>query len=1042
MDVDFICFCGKLFDTQRKLQIHRTQSIKCKSRWTDEVASFGPPTAVRPLRTQADTPNVPESSEMGIPITSLVPQSILDDGYSNYDDDEEEEEELRRYVAGQAGDEVLGYEYQDGNLEDDPIDTLEEELVDDNGQEMELDDNMQEELPQSNESTSSYRDSNLSRNLSEPVESDSLHTETYSGAGRIFDKTQPHVCAEAKHQIKAGKGNIFYPFANEVDFELGLWLHESGLSISKIDSFLKLQYVQVRKPSFGSGATLRDRVELLPGGTSRWKEAKVHPISGRTSDSVVLLYRDPLGVIQELFSRPSLAPYLEFAPKRVWSDNSKRSRIYSEISTGEWWWDTQAKLPSGSTVIPIILGSDKTHLTQFTGDKKAWPIYMSVGNISSRARQEAASNAWAVIAYIPIVTWNDEKEIHGALSSRLFHQCMEMVLKPLVEAGTTGINLVDSIGNVRRSYPLVASYLADYPEQIMVNCAAGKTSPTTQAGPHDLGNMQRAEPRTTEWVLDQIRHVTASINPQDVSAYTARARKHLLNGVYQPFWEKLPFFRVDSCTAPDIFHSVIRFWRDHLFKWIVNLIGGAEVDARLKVLQPITGFCQFSKGITHLSQWTGREDRDLQRVFVALIEGAKGVNSQVMRNVRAFHDFLYLIQYRSHSGETLHYIEEALATFHETKGVYIEKKARRGKNGVIDHFKIPKLAVFHEFVSHIKQMGSSPQFSTEAVERNHKSMVKQPFLSSSRYGYGPQMCRYLDRKERVRHTRELLDWIIQQQLIDRRQEAISTWSPKFQARIQRQLFTDPSGMPLTRLQENRKNKLVWLNLTPSYTGLSLSDVSIAYDLSSLQAHVNSYLCDTFDSSRPGCGDVINVDVWESLHIRNTNVQDDSEFSQIHTLHALPPGAERGRYPHGHGHFVLIHDSKHAQDVGIEGQLRLIFRLHLQPGLFESRNQSFGQGRRVRETPNVCTVDLAYVEFLKLSQNPDEDTLMYRVQREASKSSRRGEIVGLDAIARFVQLIPRFGRRITKGITAETSMEVYRSFHINSFATSQIFQAVY
>ena len=36
--------------------------------------------------------------------------------------------------------------------------------------------------------------------------------------------------------------------------------------------------------------------------------------------------------------------------------------------------------------MPLILFSDATHLTNFSGDKKAWPIYMTIGNLSAVAR--------------------------------------------------------------------------------------------------------------------------------------------------------------------------------------------------------------------------------------------------------------------------------------------------------------------------------------------------------------------------------------------------------------------------------------------------------------------------------------------------------------------------------------------------------------------------------------------------------------------------------------------------------------------------------
>jgi hypothetical protein len=33
-------------------------------------------------------------------------------------------------------------------------------------------------------------------------------------------------------------------------------------------------------------------------------------------------------------------------------------------------------LPSGATIAPVILASDKTQLSRFKGDKSAWPVYV------------------------------------------------------------------------------------------------------------------------------------------------------------------------------------------------------------------------------------------------------------------------------------------------------------------------------------------------------------------------------------------------------------------------------------------------------------------------------------------------------------------------------------------------------------------------------------------------------------------------------------------------------------------------------------------
>jgi len=72
-----------------------------------------------------------------------------------------------------------------------------------------------------------------------------------------------------------------------------------------------------------------------------------------------------------------------------------------------------------------MLGSDKTHLTVFAGDKKAWPVYLTIGNIKSTLRSKPSHRCWVIIAYIPIAKWKDSnKDIHGILEDRFFHQCL------------------------------------------------------------------------------------------------------------------------------------------------------------------------------------------------------------------------------------------------------------------------------------------------------------------------------------------------------------------------------------------------------------------------------------------------------------------------------------------------------------------------------------------------------------------------------------------------------------------------------------------
>jgi hypothetical protein len=70
------------------------------------------------------------------------------------------------------------------------------------------------------------------------------------------------------------------------------------------------------------------------------------------------------------------------------------------MNTGDW-WDTQNQLPAGVTIVPVICASDKTHLTNFSGDQHVWPLYHTIGNIRKDIRRTPKKRAWILVGLIP-----------------------------------------------------------------------------------------------------------------------------------------------------------------------------------------------------------------------------------------------------------------------------------------------------------------------------------------------------------------------------------------------------------------------------------------------------------------------------------------------------------------------------------------------------------------------------------------------------------------------------------------------------------------
>ncbi|KAJ3900159.1 hypothetical protein F5879DRAFT_1055735 [Lentinula edodes] len=156
--------------------------------------------------------------------------------------------------------------------------------------------------------------------------------------------------------------------------------------------------------------------------------------------------------------------------------------------TGNWWWDTQDMLPDGATIAPIIIASDETRLSTFCGDKKAWPVYLTVGNIAKVERRKPSSSAWVLLGYIPISKlecYSEEK--CSDVGCQLFHDCAWTILEPLIAKGLAPTEMACADGYLRDVHALLAAYVGDYPEQCRVACCRENSCPRCTVAPTERG---------------------------------------------------------------------------------------------------------------------------------------------------------------------------------------------------------------------------------------------------------------------------------------------------------------------------------------------------------------------------------------------------------------------------------------------------------------------------------------------------------------------------------------------------------------------------
>lgn len=535
-----------------------------------------------------------------------------------------------------------------------------------------------------------------------------------------------------------------------------------------------------------------------------------------------------------------------------------------------------------------------------------------------------------LIGYLPCVKFTEGTDYNTMLSDRLFHQCLKIILAPLNDAGRNGALIVNSTGDRRCCFPRIAAYLADYQEQCTINVTNSRSSVTTTATYAELGNSEPNPPCTRKWILSRIRTITERVDPLNLPRYQAEARAISFGGVHEPFWADLPGYDPSLVLSPDLLHGVHGFWRSQVLVWIINLIGYDELDRRLKLLQPIVGIRHFSKGISHLSQWTGREDRELQRVILAVVDGHARLNGKAMECLCAIHDFIYLAQYRSHTDGTLKYLSDALATFHRCKNIFIKNGGRSGKDGVIPHFNIPKLCALHSYERHIPELGSSPQFSSDISEALHKSMAKAAYEATNRKEFLEQMCRFLHRCDSISDMEEFIAWAkgeASRRKIDKALHGTGQMFREFATRRMNAALDAELTVPLKQRGRTRDwNRRGWSDrlfhrFTPHFRDLTLDDVCSMYQFSPA-LFIDSLR--RFDSTLPVALSHVKMDVWTSIYIKLPTVQED-DLIQSRTIQTMPRSSS---LPNGRFSCVLVHFSDEAKATGIEGMLLSILHMTL------------------------------------------------------------------------------------------------------------------
>lgn len=409
---------------------------------------------------------------------------------------------------------------------------------------------------------------------------------------------------------------------------------------------------------------------------------------------------------------------------------------------------------------PVILSSDKTHLSNFGGDKAAWPLYMSIANIAKNFRKKPSTNAMLLLGYLSADKLEEifDDDERGLAQRRLFHDSMAIIMAPLKEAGRNGVETVCADGYKRKVFPILSSYICDHPEQCLVAGTMQSFCPICEVPSTERSALTRYPTRTQGRAIRAMRAkmrkkpyqrvVAGSIEEEELRDFDELGL-HLV----EPFWMGFPFIDTDTLFTPDILHQLHKgMFQTHLLRWVKERLTKDEIDRRFRSLPRYSGLRHFGKGISHISQMTGKEQKELEKVLMVIITSSPKIPKEASAAASALLNFIYLARFPVHTDSTLTQMQQALETFHANKQIFV-------KLGVVkDLNAIPKLHSMQHYIHSIRSKGAADGYSTETPERLHIDFAKKAYRASNKNSYILQMIRWLARQEAMNHQRSYLAW--------------------------------------------------------------------------------------------------------------------------------------------------------------------------------------------------------------------------------------------------------------------------------------------
>ncbi|KAG1884298.1 hypothetical protein F4604DRAFT_1878722 [Suillus subluteus] len=464
------------------------------------------------------------------------------------------------------------------------------------------------------------------------------------------------------------------PYWDRVEFETAEFLYtRNQMSAGDINVLLDLWATTLlkhnNKPPFADCHDLYKTIDSTPVGNVKWQSFQVkytgekpaYNVPPWMNESHDVWYRDPHEVIRNMLGNTDYAAEMDYQPYcEFLTDNDKRQ--WQDFMSSDWAWNQADKISNdpdttGSTFVPVILGSDKTTVSVATGANDYYPLYVSIGNIRNNV-QRAHCDAVAIIGFLAMPKTMKEHAScpkYRKYRRQLFHLSISKILDNL----RPGITKPEVVRFGDRHYRHVIyglePYIADYEEQVLLVCIVCSWCPRCMSHHKDLDS---------ESLHRNCDHTEALV--EELSSTDLWDEYGIISDLV-PFTNDFARADIHELIAPDLLHQLIKgTFKDHLVEWVgkyLHLVHGKKGAEKIQddidrssgqliiaLVASFSGLRHFLQG-RGFKQWTSDDSKALMKVYLPAIEGY--VPTDMVCTFRAFLEFCYLVRHNIITESTL-----------------------------------------------------------------------------------------------------------------------------------------------------------------------------------------------------------------------------------------------------------------------------------------------------------------------------------------------------------------------------------------------------